>query len=199
MTSNHSEVNESISDKWYEKIPKIFELNMGNPMWLPLLAIGVTVDTVNNREKNSLGSDQPSFYPATQTMLSYGITYPSVKVYHKYAVDSAIFLGANETVAEKDMKDVIEFEIRLAKASAKETARNATLVNSTTIQDLPEFPCGINCSDNESQKPTWEKFFNRIFISSGNNITLNPNDSFVHLNPPYFDSLVPLLNETNPR
>ena len=112
---------------------------MGNPMWLPLMAIGVTVDTVKNREQNSLGTDQPSFYPATQTMLSYGITYPTVKVYHKYAVDSAIFLGANETIAEKDMKEVIEFEILLAKAATKETARNATLVNSTIIQDLPEF------------------------------------------------------------
>ena len=172
---------------------------MGNPMWLPLMAIGVTVDTVINREQNSLGTDQPSFYPATQTMLSYGITYPTVKVYHKYAVDSAIFLGANETIAEKDMKEVIEFEILLAKAATKETARNATLVNSTIIQDLPEFPCGALCQKNETEKPTWETFFNNIFTASGNNITLCSNESIIHLNPPYFNSLIPIINGTNPR
>ena len=172
---------------------------MGNPMWLPLLAIGVTVDTVNNREQHSLGSDQPSFYPATQTMLSYGISYPTVKIYHQYAIDSAIFLGANKTVAEKDMTDVIEFEILLAKASTKETARNATLVNSTTIEDLPEFPCGMYCLGQDIQNPTWEKFFNHILKASGNNITLDHKESFIHLNPPYFNSLIPLLNETNQR
>ena len=196
MTTNDTMKN-TTSYKWYEQIPKIFKLKMGNPMWLPIMAVGVTIDTVKNREQHSLGIDQPQFYPATQTMMSYGITYPTVKIYHQYAVDSAIFLGASKDVAEKEMKDVMEFEILLARASTKETARNATLVNSTTVNDLPDLPCGNYCSDGET--PSWEKFFNDIFQASGNNITISSNDSVIQLNPPFFEAIVPILNQTDPR
>ena len=173
---------------------------MGNPMWLPLMAVGVTVDTVQNREQHSLGTDQPSFYPATQTMLSYGITYPTVKVYHQYAIDSAVFLGANKTLAENDMKDVIDLEILLAKASSKETARNASLVNSTIVENLPEFPCGNLCIQNTTDTPSWQTFFQNIFDAAGiKDVKIHPNDSVVHMNPQYFEYLVPILNDTNPR
>ena len=196
--------NNTSSYKWYDMIPKIFKSNMGNPMWLPLMAVGVTINTVDNRDQHSLGLDQPSFYPATQTMLSYGIEYPTVQIYSKYAIDAAIFLGANKATAEKDMKDVIEFEILLAKASSKETARNASLVNSTIVSELQDFPCGNVCTNDDGDEgisnPSWLKYFNDIFEASGiENVTVNANDSVVHLNPPYFEALVPILNETNPR
>ena len=47
--------------KWYEQIHNIFTNSMRNPMWLPLMPIGVTLDTVTNRERHTLGIDQPSF------------------------------------------------------------------------------------------------------------------------------------------
>ena len=139
--------------KWYEQLPKIFNNSMGNPMWLPLMAVGVTLDTIEDRDKYALGIDQPSFYPATQNMLSYGITYPTVQLYYKFMVDAAVLIGANRSIAEKDMKEVIDFEILLAKASAKEVARNASLVSMKNIADFPPLPCGeeIHCplSDND--------------------------------------------------
>ena len=192
--------NSSSSYKWYEQIPKIYANSRGTPVWLPLMAVGVTVDMVKNREKYSLGIDQPSFYPATQNMLHYGNKYPTVQIYQKYAIDTAIFLGANKTIAQQDMKDVIEFEIMLAKASAKETARNASLVNSTTVGELPDFPCGKHCHENVQETPSWQNYFNNIFESAGISETkINLNDSVIHLNPQYFDTLVNVLNETNPR
>lgn len=199
VTGNITVDNSSLY-KWYEQIPNIFTNSMGNPMWLPLMAIGVTIDTVTNRERHALGIDQPSFYPATQNMLSYGIKYPTVQIYQKYAIDTARFLGANESIAEKDMKEVIAFEILLAKSSAKETARNASLVNSTTVGELPDFPCGNDCPENILEAPSWQKYFDNIFQTAGiNNVTIKSNDSVILMNPQYFEALVPILNETNPR
>lgn len=41
-----------------------------------------------------------------------------VKAYYKYMVDMAAMFGANRTRAEQELKESLEFEIKLAKVSS---------------------------------------------------------------------------------
>lgn len=44
-----------------------------------------------------------------------GMSDPDVKLYHSIMVNNAVILGANETQAEQELKEALEFEISLAK------------------------------------------------------------------------------------
>lgn len=41
----------------------------------------------------------------------------SVRVYQQFAIDVALVFGANETLAEEEMRDMVTFEINLANVS----------------------------------------------------------------------------------
>ena len=47
-----------------------------------------------------------------------GLEDKLVKEYYKYQVDIAVIFGADRTVAEKDMLDVVNFEINMANVSS---------------------------------------------------------------------------------
>ncbi|XP_044734113.1 neprilysin-1-like [Chrysoperla carnea] len=49
-----------------------------------------------------------------------------MEAYHKYMTQVAILLGANATLAKEDLRDVVEFERRLANASLPEADRHDT-------------------------------------------------------------------------
>lgn len=46
-----------------------------------------------------------------------GIENPIVKAYHAYQVDMAVLYGADRERAEKEMRDVLDFEFALANVS----------------------------------------------------------------------------------
>ena len=46
--------------------------------------------------------------------LTKGLENPIVQAYHSYQVDLAVLYGADRKVAEKEMKDVLDFEFALA-------------------------------------------------------------------------------------
>lgn len=48
-----------------------------------------------------------------------GFDDPTVLAYEDFAVNVAILFGASSTVAKKDMRDVVEFEIKLANVRRK--------------------------------------------------------------------------------
>lgn len=43
-----------------------------------------------------------------------GLEDPIVKMYHRFAKNVAVMIGANTTVAEKDMRDMVQLEVDLA-------------------------------------------------------------------------------------
>ena len=46
-----------------------------------------------------------------------GFGDPVVNAYYRYLVDIAIALGADKATAQKDMKETLEFEMKLANVS----------------------------------------------------------------------------------
>lgn len=53
-----------------------------------------------------------------------GLNNTIVKAYHKYQVDMAVLYGADRKRAEKEMRDVLEFEFALANVSEIITLRS---------------------------------------------------------------------------
>lgn len=43
-----------------------------------------------------------------------GIDSEAVKAYHNFMVENAVLFGGNRSVAEKELKEALEFEIKLA-------------------------------------------------------------------------------------
>ena len=58
--------------------------------------------------------DQASLGLFDRDLLLKGIEDPSVAAYYKFMVDSAILLGAKKSDAEKQMQEVLDFEMNLA-------------------------------------------------------------------------------------
>lgn len=46
-----------------------------------------------------------------------GIETEAVKAYLNFMVDNAVLFGGNRSIAEKELKDALEFEIKLAEVS----------------------------------------------------------------------------------
>lgn len=58
--------------------------------------------------------DRPNFGLSEKFTLQ-GLDNPKVKQYYKFMVDVAVIYGANQNFAEREMRDVLEFETNLAK------------------------------------------------------------------------------------
>lgn len=46
-----------------------------------------------------------------------GLDDPIVQMYHRFAVNVAVMLGANKTAAELEMRDMVQLEVELANVS----------------------------------------------------------------------------------
>lgn len=49
-----------------------------------------------------------------------GLDEKFVKAYHNFMVENAVIFGANQTVAEEELKDSLEFEMKLANVNSNE-------------------------------------------------------------------------------
>lgn len=58
--------------------------------------------------------DQPAL-GLNREYLIQGLEQPVVAAYHSYQVDMVVLYGVRRNISELDMKDVLEFEIELAK------------------------------------------------------------------------------------
>ena len=58
-----------------------------------------------------------------QTYLVKGLSDRTVAAYYKYMVNVAVLMGAERSVAERELKDSIEFEMELARASTPREMR----------------------------------------------------------------------------
>lgn len=60
--------------------------------------------------------DEPKFELGREYLVK-GINDKNVKAYFDFMVENAIIFGANRTSAETEMRDALEFEIKLANVS----------------------------------------------------------------------------------
>ncbi|CAG9805792.1 unnamed protein product [Chironomus riparius] len=124
----------------YQKFVQTAEL-LGFPQNY-LFGFGLIQD-LKNDTRRILVLDQPGLGLSREFLIK-GLNESLVQAYHSFQVDLAVLYGADKEDSEKDMKDVLDFEIAFAKITqSKEERRDVTkLYNLITVSELQMMsPC----------------------------------------------------------
>ncbi|XP_047040451.1 neprilysin-2 isoform X1 [Helicoverpa zea] len=150
------------------------------------LDFSISVD-VKNSTKRIIDLDQASL-GLSREYLNRGFSDKLVQAYYEYMVDIATLLGAERARAEVDLKESLQFEMKLANISLPlEKRRNATsLYNPMTIAELTQkFP-----------KIPWLEYINRLLAP---HVTIGMDEITIVSVPKYISDLEVLLEKTPKR
>jgi membrane metallo-endopeptidase-like protein 1 len=168
--------------KWHELSVKASDKGFNSDR---MISIGIGTDSKDST-KRILEIDQPSLGLSREYLIK-GVDDKDVKAYLKYMVDTAVFLGANREVAQSEMRDVLDFEIKIAEINLpKEERRNKTaLYNPMTVKEAsalyPDLP--------------WVEYMNAI-MSVDRSIVVDENEVVNVAVPKYltdFNALIPTI------
>ncbi|XP_055296722.1 neprilysin-2-like [Sitodiplosis mosellana] len=123
-----------------------------------------------------------------QEYLIKGLDDDIVKAYYEYMVDIAVIYGADRSRANRELKESLEFEMKLANISLpSEARRNFTaLYNPYTLKQVQQKYPFIQ----------WVKYINALLPSP---LSVDENEVIVINVPSYFNSLGQLLQDTPKR
>ncbi|KAF5303211.1 hypothetical protein FQA39_LY10124 [Lamprigera yunnana] len=149
------------------------------------LQLSVGSDLKNNSVR-SIQIDQPEF-GISRDFLIKGESDKYVEAYFKFMVNVAVELGCSRKIAETELKEALNFEIKLAEiAMSKETRRNITqLYNVVTVRELQE---------KFSDLP-WLEYINNVLPQA----EISSNESLILVSPKYTSELLKLINQTTKR
>ncbi|XP_011149286.1 neprilysin-2 isoform X2 [Harpegnathos saltator] len=147
---------------------------------------GVGVDLKNN-SRRLIDLDQAALGLSREYLIK-GLDEKIVQEYYKYMVDIAVILGADPQRAKTELKESLEFEIKLANISLpNEKRRNVTLLyNPMTINELsltyPSIP--------------WREYFDTILAPQAR---VNRDEVIIVNVPSYLKSFEDLIQHTSKR
>ena len=142
-----------------------------------LLSIGISTSN-DDSTKRIMNIDQPGLGLSREYLIK-GINDTGVQAYFRYMVDTAIYLGADKQKAEQELKEALEFELKLADMTLPlEKMRNRTaLHNLMTIKEaIKLFP-----------DYDWLDHINKLLDSE--EIILDENEIVNLVVPEYFEVL----------
>ncbi|XP_044005766.1 neprilysin-2-like [Aphidius gifuensis] len=175
-----NEWNESLFN-WKENIAQISK----NKFWLTsFFRFYKTVDIKNNTRR-VIGLSDYNARLARENLVK-GLEDKSVINYFNYMVNMSVALGAEQEHAEEELKEALEFEIKLTNLTRpNEDYRDKNLAyNPMTLGDLakkyPYFE--------------WKKYLNHLLSPS--NISVNDDEIIIVTKPGYFDKLDKLIDST---
>lgn len=167
---------------WIEILIKFRELGFNHDI---LIDLSVTPDFRNNT-RHVIDVDQTSLGMPDRNYLLRGLNDSAVAAYYKLMVDSAVFLGANRTVAEKEMYETLQFETTLAEyCLPREERRNISfLYNKMNIKQIEKLAPHID----------WQKYFDSLL-----GVHVTPTDEIIVNVPKFLTKLDHLLQTTDRR
>ncbi|KAB0797732.1 hypothetical protein PPYR_08725 [Photinus pyralis] len=151
------------------------------------LSFYVTSDDKNS-SKNAITIDEASLGLSREYLVK-GLEDKIVKAYYEVLVDIAVIFGADRASAVREIKEVVEFQIKLANICLpREKRRNATaLYNIMTVEELQhDFPF-LN----------WMEYLQNVFDVPG--IEIPYDEPIIVTVPKYFPELENLLGKTPKR
>jgi len=153
------------------------------------LLIDFSIGTdIKNSSWRVIDIDQASLGQA-QTYLVKGLSDRTVSAYYKYMVNVAVLLGAERSVAERELKDSIEFEMELARASMpREMRRDSNrMYNPMMIRDLNEYAPMV----------PWLEYINKILTPEI--LVVKDTERVILDEPGYLRNLTEILKRTPKR
>lgn len=135
-------------------------------------------------DQPSLGMPERSYYLKSRND-------KVLMAYQTYATDMAVLMGADQAQAKQQMKEMVDFEIKLANLSMPEAERRdeQKLYNLMTIQQLignfTEFK--------------WLNYFKAVMGKPGIGINIDQNERIIVRNPDYIRDVFKLISKTPPK
>lgn len=165
---------------WIDTLIRFRELGFTHDI---LLDLSVTPDFRNNT-RHIIDLDQTTLGMPDRNYYNNGLNDSSVAAYYKLMVDSAVFLGANRSTAEKEMLEALQFESTLASyCLPREERRNmSSLYNKMNIDQIKTLAPNIN----------WKKYFNSLL-----GIRITSKDEIIVDVPKFLTQLDMLLQNTD--
>ncbi|XP_050412278.1 neprilysin-4 isoform X2 [Patella vulgata] len=179
-----------VGDSWKEEefdlIDLIIKLRLYNNKIL--VDQWVSADDKNS-DVNIIQLDQPDLGMPSRDYYLKGRNNKAVLVYEKFAQEVAALLGANKTIAERDIALMIDLETEIANLTIPQDQRrdNEKLYNRMTIKELSERIPGFD----------WLRYLQLVFKSV--NISINETEELVVYAPDYLENMVKLINRTEKR
>ncbi|GLH05802.1 Neprilysin-2 [Gryllus bimaculatus] len=168
---------------WRESVYKFRKMGYSVDYFMDF---SVATDAKNSSYR-SINIDQASLGLSREYLVK-GMSDKLVRAYYEYQVDIAVLLGADRKTAEEELKESLEFEIKLANISLpSEERRNVSkLYNLMTIQEMQtKFP-----------SVPWLQYFNNILLRD---IEISNNEPIVVTVPSFIKGLEKLLSTTPKR
>merc|ERR1719472_289966 len=153
------------------------------------LLIDFSIGTdIKNSSWRVIDIDQASLGQA-QTYLSKGLSDRTVSAYYKYMVNVAVLLGADKSVATSELRESLEFEIELARASMpREMRRDSNrMYNPMMIRDLEEYAPMV----------PWLEYINKILTPEI--LVVEDTERVILDEPGYLKNLTEILKRTPKR
>ncbi|KAK3609653.1 hypothetical protein CHS0354_035937 [Potamilus streckersoni] len=156
----------------------------------PLMDMSVGQDD-KNPDKHAVFVDQSELGMPSRDYFLKERNDSVLMAYENYAKSIAIALGADKSQAETDMKNMVDFEIKVADITVpKEERRDAEkLYNLIKIKDLATNFTGFD----------WSRYIHGIFSIEGVNITMENEEHVIVVVPAYFEKLFKLIAKTPAR
>lgn len=139
-----------------------------------------------NSSSNIIQIDQPDFgMPSREYYLNDRVS-DYIHAYLQYMVDTAVLFGANQTDAERDMYQVLQFETKIANITKPSSERHDTgaIYNKMSIGDLSR----------DVPKFRWMQYFSKFLPYS-----LSNDEKIVSFAPEYMKDIADLLAKTDKR
>ncbi|GAB1605929.1 neprilysin-1-like [Argonauta hians] len=156
----------------------------------PLVEISVRS---NNKNSTSyvLTIDQPDFGMPGQKYYLKGRNDTKLKAYEKLAVEMAVHLGAERKRAVKDIKDIVDLEIKLAHIiTPPENRRDSErLYNKMTVKELSQ----------KFKEFDWMSYFTQVMNIPKKAIEINETEQIIVRDPSYFTELMKILTQVDRR
>jgi membrane metallo-endopeptidase-like protein 1 len=171
--------------KWWEWTYKMNDAGLGVDS---VVGISLGADD-KNASYRVLGLDQASPGLSREYLVK-GFEDKAVQYYYQFMIDTAVLLGGDKSVVEKELKESLLFEIELANILApREERRNATLLyNPTTLGELKSY---------EELPPSWTDYFKNLFKNT--DVKITDAEKIVVTNFEYHQKLSDLLKKTEKR
>ncbi|XP_033323591.2 M13 family metallopeptidase neprilysin 2 isoform X2 [Megalopta genalis] len=168
---------------WKESVYKFRQMGYSVDYFIDF-SIGVDL---KNSTKRIIDLDQASL-GLSREYLSKGFDDKIVQAYYNYMVDIAAILGVDKATAKTELRQSLEFEMKLANISLpNEKRRNATLLyNPMTVRDLSKSYRSI----------PWKEYFNTLLAP---NLQVDDDEVVIVSVLSYISSLEELLASTPKR
>lgn len=177
---------------WYDYTIKSLEKGLGIS-YIMSHSVGQDVKNISYRVWKI---DHPGLGLSREYLIK-GFEDKDVQHYYNYMVESAKLMGSEKAEEEikKEMKEALEFEIKLANASTSREKRRDpnSLYNPTTVGQLNSFLGGKLPGFPEN----FREYFNQLFKAGNTDIELKDDEKMIVQDPDYMKNIAPVLEGTD--